>query len=207
MFGEVMFEKGPSLLSAQFDGIFGLGFPSISATQRKSPLDRLYAEGRIKRRMFCFILHHQNNQPTMNDRRIGGEIQIGGCEYEPTVHIPLSSMGYWQFRMGGIFIEKNGSKLLQGCRGGCEAIMDTGTSLITGPADEIEAINELLGAEKNEDTGEYYMDCVDESDIAALPQITFIMGDGTATITAADYIVPVDVSVYKPFFKQYPKWK
>lgn len=199
VFGEVMVEKGPQLTNAQFDGIFGMGFPSISATQRKSPLDRLRSEGRIKRRMFCFILHHKNNEPTVNDQSIGGEIQIGGCEYEPTIHIPLTSLGYWKFRMSGVFIEKDNRKLLHACRGGCAAIMDTGTSLITGPPEEINAINHLLGAERDAETGEYLMECVNESDIPSLPHITFIMGDGTVTLTAADYILQIDVSNFKPF--------
>lgn len=194
-----MVEKGTQLIHAQFDGIFGMGFPAISATQRKSPMDRLYSEGRIKRRMFCFILHHQNNEPTINDRRIGGEIQIGGCEYEPTIHIPLIALDYWKFRMSGVSIEKDNRKLLHACQGGCNAIMDTGTSLITGPPNEIDAINRLLGFERSDDTGEYIMDCENENDISSLPHITFSMGDGTVTLTAADYVVPIDVSSVNHF--------
>lgn len=125
VFGEVIQQKGSTFKSAQFDGIFGMGFPAISVSDKKSPFDRLISEGLIKRRAFCFILHHQDREPMLNGRNIGGEIQIGGCDYQPTVYIPLTKLGYWQFRMSGVFAKRADGRVLRLCQGGCEAILDT----------------------------------------------------------------------------------
>lgn len=189
VFGEVISEGGQSLANAEFDGIFGMGFPSISATDKSSPLDRLYNAGHVKRRMFCFILHHGES--------LESELQIGGCEFQPTINIPLTSFGYWQFKMLGVSVDNGHSQLYSGCKDGCSAIMDTGTSLITGPSEDIRAINKLLGATRHGLSAQYKIECVTESEIQNYPHITFKMGDGTVTLTAADYILRIDVSAIR----------
>lgn len=168
-------------MNAKFDGIYGMGFPSISATQTKSPLDSLYDAGRIKRRLFCFILNHKTRD---------SEVQLGGCEFAPTIRIPLTSPGYWQFNLSGVSVENGNHQLFQACQGGCKAIMDTGTSLITGPPDEITTINNIIGAKEIGNTGQYMMNCFNTD---SLPHIAFAIGDGTVTLTPADYVVNMDV--------------
>ena len=45
------------------------------------------------------------------------------------------------------------------CAGGCEAVMDTGTSLMAGPSEDVKAINEAIGAKVNPITGQGMIDC------------------------------------------------
>lgn len=54
----------------------------------------------------------------------------------------MTRRAYWQFDMEGISLAGTNSP----CAGGCQAIADSGTSLIVGPSDEIAEINAAIGA-------------------------------------------------------------
>lgn len=190
VFGEATHESGSAIKNAPFDGIFGMAFPSISVTNSQySPLDQLLNEGQIQRRAFCFILNQQSQLPIIQGIKIGGEVQIGGCDYQPTVWIPLTKAAAWHFQMSGGIVQSNDGRTLRICQYGCEAIMDTGTSLIVGPENEIVAINNMLGAQMNENTGEYFVKNCNDRLLATLPTVTLFLGGESFTLTSDDYIL------------------
>ena len=52
---------------------------------------------------------------------------------------PVTREGYWQFKLDSLNVPHAYSP----CRGGCQAIADSGTSLLVGPVTEIAEINRV----------------------------------------------------------------
>lgn len=191
IFGEVTDIPNEAFIDSHIDGVFGLGFKSISkSSPRKTPLDQLKDQHVINERVFCF---HMNNQKA----KIDGELIIGGCNVQAKFYVPVKRSGYWQFHMTSIelFQHERKSKrhqvLLTACNGGCDVILDTGSTAISGPHDEILKINDILGAEFDVKHNYYSIQCAKTD----LPDIIFNFDDNRITLAPKDYIVQVQVSL------------
>ena len=55
----------------------------------------------------------------------------------------MTRRAYWQFDLDAINITGTNA---DPCKGGCQAIADSGTSLLVGPTEEIAKINAAIGA-------------------------------------------------------------
>ncbi|XP_021561887.1 cathepsin D-like, partial [Carlito syrichta] len=73
------------------------------------------------------------------------------------------------------------------CKGGCEAIVDTGTSLLVGPVDEVKELQKAIGAVPLIQ-GEYMIPC---EKVSSLPSVTLKLGDKSFTLSSEDYTLKV----------------
>ncbi|CAN8001822.1 unnamed protein product [Ixodes pacificus] len=178
-FAEILHESGLAFLAAKFDGILGLGYPEISVLGVPTVFDTMVAQGVAAKPVFSVFLDRNASDPA------GGEVLFGGIDeshYTGNIsYVPVSKRGYWQVHMDGTRVGNNGSF----CSGGCEAILDTGTSLIAGPSDEIEKLNLLIGAAPFA-SGEYIVSC---KSIDKLPKITFTLAGKDFVLEGKDYVL------------------
>lgn len=77
--------------------------------------------------------------------------------------------------------------------------MDTGTSVITGPASDVLRINKMLGGHLDKHTKEYHIDCAKITDPRS-PVITLVIHGKRFKLTPKDYIMQVNVSILMKIF-------
>ncbi|XP_055510886.1 renin [Leucoraja erinacea] len=164
---------------AKFDGVLGMGFQSISIDNIKPVFEQILDQHVLSEDVFSVYYNRDSHQKT------GGELILGGTDpsyYTGEFHYQnLVKKGFWQIGMKGISIDGE----LTLCTNGCAAIVDTGSSYISGPAADILTIVNAIGATLLPERP-FTVDC---DKIHTLPHISFNLGGKNYLMKGEDYIM------------------
>ncbi|XP_071330340.1 napsin-A isoform X2 [Trachinotus anak] len=178
-FAEAVKQPGITFAVARFDGVLGMAYPSIAVAQVRPVFDTAMAAKLLPQNIFSFYISRDPKAA------VGGELTLGGTDpqyYTGDLHyVNVTRKAYWQIKMDGVTV---GNQLTL-CKAGCQAIVDTGTSLIVGPREEIRALQKAIGALPLL-MGEYFIDC---KKIPSLPVISLNIGGKMFNLTGEDYIM------------------
>ncbi|XP_066428876.1 pepsin A-like [Eleutherodactylus coqui] len=162
------------LYYSHFDGILGLGYPSLSVSRATPVFDNMWSEGLIPEDVFSVYLSSGSSSVVV----FGG---IDESLYSgPLRWVPVTHERFWQITIDSVAL---GDQVFA-CQDGCQAIVDTGTSVIAGHAEAMKGIQKAIGATADV-YGLYHVTC---SDIGSLPDLTITIGGAQYPVPAAAYI-------------------
>uniref|UniRef100_A0A8C3HBB7 Peptidase A1 domain-containing protein n=1 Tax=Chrysemys picta bellii TaxID=8478 RepID=A0A8C3HBB7_CHRPI len=180
IFGLSETEPGSTFYYVPYDGILGLAFPNISSSGATPVFDNMMNEADHS---WIFL-----DSPVSSDEQSGSFVMFGGIDssyHSGSLNwIPLSAETYWEITMDSITID--GETIA--CSNSCQAIIDTGTSLLAGPSTGISNIDSYIGA--NTSRGVCYTRIC--SAMSSLPNIVFTINGIKFPVPASAYIIDVN---------------
>lgn len=162
----------------KFDGILGLAFPILSVNHVPTVFENLVNNGQVKKGEFAFYLG--------DSRTDFGELTFGGVDplkfTGDFTYEPLIAATYWEINLKNTVV--NGVSYIDSAVG-AKAIVDSGTSLLTGPTEVVAKIAKDIGA-REVIAGEYFLPC----NYDTLPNIEFTIGTTVYSLSPIDYLIP-----------------
>ncbi|MBW0494575.1 hypothetical protein O181_034290 [Austropuccinia psidii MF-1] len=152
-----------SLGKSPTDGILGLAYPIISHLKAPSVMENAFSQGLIPSKTFSLDLSSD-----------AGEFFLGGVDQskfkgELEIH-PVTRPAYWQ--LGGSAVHVNAQQI---SHANFQTILDSGTSIIYGPAAVVDGIYAQVNGSSRvrEDEGFWKFPCLNP------PLVSFSWGNGT----------------------------
>jgi len=166
--------------AGKFDGLLGLGFKSISQYQIPTPFESMIDQKLISEPVFAFYLGSGGG---------AGELVLGGVDpnhytgdfaYTPVIDMVPGKKGYWTVAMDDFKVKGQSVTSVR------KAIVDSGTSLLVVPTEDMKKIAAAVGAKPLGSFAplnkEYLFDCN-----ADAPDFDVVIGGKTYTLTKDDY--------------------
>ncbi|XP_041050881.1 pepsin A-like [Carcharodon carcharias] len=175
-FGLSKTEPGRSFSNSLFDGILGLAYPSIASSGATPVFDNMMSQDLVSQDLFAFYLTRQPGGS-------GSEVVFGGVDpnhYTGQINwVPVTQQTYWQISLDSVSI--NGEVVA--CSEGCQAIVDTGTSLLTGPSESISIIQLMIGATE----GYGGLSSINCNNLPSMPDVVFTINGIDYPLTPSEY--------------------
>ncbi|GFO41557.1 cathepsin-d [Plakobranchus ocellatus] len=185
-FGEAIIE--PQLFAdTTNDGILGLGFRHTNIDEDPTVFDNMVSQGVVSDPVFSFYLNSIESGGRDSVLTLGGtnpDYYTGDFTF-----VDLSVPDQWQFKMDRVQFS-NGAATV--CQDGCQGLVDSATSLIVGPIDEVDVIMSALGGIPMPGLPRMYIfDC---SNVDNLPDLEFVLNGKKLPLKSRDYIMemPID---------------
>jgi hypothetical protein len=144
-----------------FDGLLGLAFPALSDTTGYSPLfDNIINQGSLTMNAvsFFFGAYTEENSASITFGTPPSDLYVA-----PLSYIKVQTQLYWEISLVDIYVGGEAQNLCADHT--CLAVLDTGTTLLTGPSEGVANLLSAIAAEE---------DC---SNVDDLPSITYVFKD------------------------------
>ncbi|XP_017015546.2 lysosomal aspartic protease [Drosophila takahashii] len=148
-------EPGDTFEAANFDGILGMGFRSIAVDNVQPLVQNMCAQKVITSCKFAICMKGGGSSSRGGALFFGNTSTKAYSGSNSYTYTPVTKKGYWQFNLQNIYV--GDTKV----SGSVQAIVDSGTSLITAPTAIYNKINKILGCTETS-SGECYMKCSTE---------------------------------------------
>ncbi|CAH2221088.1 gastricsin-like [Pelobates cultripes] len=167
-------EPGTNFVYAGFEGIFGMAYPALSAGGATTAMQGMLQQNLLTNPLFSVYLGSQS-----------GEVIFGGVDsslYTGQIYwAPVTQELYWQIAIDAFSVNGQATGW---CSQGCQAMVDTGTSLLTVPQQFMGTLLQYLGAEETQDG--FLVNC---NSVQNLPTISFTINGVQFPIPPSAYIL------------------
>ena len=175
-FGEILNENGDVFNSGNFAGILGLAYPSMSAYESTPVFDSIIKKKLLDKNIMTFYYsYNENEDGQITFGYIDTSKYIGNINYYPVI-----DKYYWTIEMTDIRLNNVTLGICSKERP-CKAVMDTGTSLITGPTKELKELLRKIPVENN---------C---KGFDKAPKLSFYFGEDEYELKGDEYIIKNDI--------------
>nr|AAA30449.1 chymosin C [Bos taurus] len=167
-------EPGDVFTYAEFDGILGMAYPSLASEYSIPVFDNMMNRHLVAQDLFSVYMDRNGQESMLTLGAIDPSYYTGSLHW-----VPVTVQQYWQFTVDSVTI----SGVVVACEGGCQAILDTGTSKLVGPSSDILNIQQAIGATQNQ-YDEFDIDC---DNLSYMPTVVFEINGKIYPLTPSAY--------------------